>query len=79
MKKNTLIEVEWDDIVSDSAWLTEQKAANEPLAQCKSAGYFLNEIKGVLRLSSTIQYGKSTDRDIIVIPRGVIRKIRRLK
>ena len=79
MKKNTLIEVEWVDIISDSAWLSDKKAADCPPAQCKSVGYFLNRTKNVIRLSSTIQYGKDNDRDITVIPVGVIKKIRRFK
>jgi len=79
MKKNTLIEVEWDDIVYDSTWLSEHKAANYPTAKCKTMGYFLNQTKKVLRLSATIQFDKDNERDITVIPLGVIKKIRRLK
>ncbi|KKK51886.1 hypothetical protein LCGC14_3110480 [marine sediment metagenome] len=79
MKKNTLIEIEWEDIVSDSAWLIEEVAVKEPLTQCKSVGYFLNKTKEVIRLSSSIQLGKDSERDVIVIPLGVVKKIRRLK
>ena len=35
--------------------------------------------KDMLRLSATIQLGKDPERDITVIPLGVIKKIRRLK
>ena len=69
----------WDDIVSDSAWLPEQKAADYPVTQCKSVGYFVNKTKDILRLSATIQLGKDPERDVIVIPLGVVKKIRRLK
>lgn len=79
MKKNTLIEVDWIDIVSDSSWMSEQKAVNYPAMQCKSVGYFVNEDKNVLRLSATIQLDKEPERDITVIPKGVVKKIRRLK
>lgn len=79
MKKNTLIEVEWLDIVADSAWLSEQKASEFPVTPCKSVGYFLNKDKNVLRLSGTIQTGNSNERDINVIPIGVVKRIRRLK
>lgn len=79
MKKNTLIEVCWDDIVADSAWLSELKASYYPATECKTVGYFLNKTKTVLRLSATIQLCDRPERDIIVIPVGVIKKIRRLK
>lgn len=77
-EKNDLIEIEWVDIISDSSWFAEQKAAEFPPAQCKSAGYFLNETEDLIRLSHTIQVGEDKDRDIIVIPKGVIRNIRKL-
>lgn len=78
MEKNDLIEVEWIDIVSDSAWLSEQKAVEFSPAQCKSVGYFLNETDELIRLSSTIQLSGEKERDITVIPKGVIKNIRRL-
>lgn len=79
LKKNDLIEITWVDIVSDSAWLSEQKANEYPPTQCKSAGYFLNRTKNVIRLSASIQCGKDNERDMTVIPNGVIKKIRKLK
>jgi len=79
VKKNTLIEVEWDDIVSDSAWMSEQKAADYPVTQCKSVGYFVNKTKKVLRLSAMIQLDRDPERDVTVIPLGVVKRIKRLK
>jgi len=79
VKKNTKIEVEWDDIVSDSAWMSERKAVDYPVTQCKSVGYFVNKTEKVLRLSATIQLGKDPERDVTVIPIGVVKRIRRLK
>lgn len=79
LKKNDLIEIEWVDIVADSAWLLEQKANEYPLTQCKTAGYYLNETEDLIRLSATIQCGKDNERDICVIPQGVIRRIRKIK
>ena len=79
MKINTKIEVEWDDIQAQSGWLTEKEAKAFPVCNCKSIGYFLYQDKKVLRLSSSIQTGKDTDRDCAVIPIGCITKISRLK
>ena len=79
MKKNTLIEVEWDDIYATCSWYTDAAASSFPICRCKSVGYFLNRDKTVLRLSPTIQTGKFSDRDVIAIPVGCIAKVRRLK
>ena len=79
MKKNTLIEVKWDDTITDSAWIAEEKAAKNPAMKCKSVGYFLNKDKKVLRLSHTIQLCDKPERDLSVIPLGCVTKIRRLK
>lgn len=76
MLKNDLIEIEWEDIVSDSSWYSERKAAEFLLAQCKSAGYFLNETEDLIRLSHTIQINEEKERDITVIPKGVVKNIR---
>ena len=79
MKKNTLIEVEWNDTFTTAAWHTDASASNIPIVQCKSVGYFLNKDKKVLRLSPTIQIGAFSGRDGTAIPVGCITKIRRLK
>lgn len=79
VKKNQLVEVLWDDIIADSAWMSELKAAYYPATKCKTVGYFINKTKTVLRLSGTIQICDKPERDVVVIPVGVIKKIRRLK
>ena len=79
MKKNTKIEVYWDDIVSTSSWLTEKTTNEISVCKCRSLGYFFYQDKKILRLSSTIQTGKDSDRDCTVIPIGCITKISRLK
>lgn len=78
MEKNNLIEIEWVDIVSDSSWFTEQKAAEFPFVRCTSVGYYLNDTEDLIRLSHTIQVDGDKDRDITVIPKGVVKNIRKL-
>lgn len=78
MKKNTLIEVEWDDTVFAAIWYTEKNASIKQPVMCRTVGYFLNKDKKVLRLSHTIQVSQYHERDISVIPIGCITKIRRL-
>lgn len=78
MQKNDLIEIKWVDIVTESKWLSEQKAAEFLPVPCKCVGYFLNETEDVIRLSHTIGLEEKGERDITVIPKGVVKNIRRL-
>ena len=78
LKLNQIIEVEWDDTVTDSAWISEEKAVKKLEIKCKSVGYFLNKDKRVLRLSHTIQLCDKPERDLTIIPQGCITKIRKL-
>ena len=79
MKKNTLIEVEWDDAYTVAVWHTNESMDNLPLVKCRSVGYFVNKDKKVLRMSHSIQTGSFSGRDGTAIPVGCITKIRRLK
>ncbi|KKN71218.1 hypothetical protein LCGC14_0422610 [marine sediment metagenome] len=79
MKKNTLIEVEWNDTFATCSWHTDASASNLPVCKCKTAGYFINKDKVALRVSHTVQTGQFDARDASAIPVGCITKIRRLK
>ena len=79
MKKNTKIEVEWDDTCTVAGWLTDTSMSNLSLVKCKTVGYFVNQDKKVLRLSHSIQVGAFSARDGTAIPIGCITKICRLK
>ena len=78
LKLNQLIEVEWNDIITHSAWIPQDEAEKKPTCKCKSAGYFLNQNDKIIRLSCTIQLGDKPERDLTVIPKGCITKISRL-
>jgi len=79
LKLNDRIEVEWDDTVTHSVWIPQEEAKEKMSCRCKSVGYFLNQDKKIIRLSCTIQLGDKPERDLTVIPKGTITKIRRLK
>ena len=78
LKLNSIIEVEWVDIVSHTLWLSHDRAETELPCKCKSVGYFLNQDENTLRLSCTVQSGDKSERDLTVIPKGCITKIRKL-
>jgi len=79
LKLNDIVEVEWDDVVTHSQWLSEEKAVKEMPCVCRSLGYFFNQDDKALRLSCTVQSGDNPERDLTVIPQGAIIKIRKLK
>jgi hypothetical protein len=79
LKLNDIVEIEWVDIVTHSVWIPQEEAKEKPLCQCKSVGYFLNQDDKIIRISCTIQLDDKPERDLTVIPKGCITKIRRLK
>ncbi len=81
MKKNTRIEVEWDDTLEDPSWMTEEEAGKIPSElHVKTAGYFLKEDDKYLWLSSMISAKRRRgNRSSTIIPKGTITKIRILK
>ncbi len=56
-KKDTMLYIEWDDIVQKSEWLKEKKASTTKAAVCKTVGFVLNTDETNLRLLAP-QQGK---------------------
>ena len=79
LHKNDLIEIEWVDAHDTSDWLTEEEAKKRPPEiDCKSVGYYLRRDKELIYISSSIGKMKKGERDRKVIPRGMIKRIRKL-
>jgi len=81
LKKNTRLEIFWHDILSVSAWRSEEEASKVGAAKCKSLGYFLNEDDEFIRISSCVGHDDElgNERNVTIIPKGCITKIRRLR
>lgn len=77
IKFGQLLIVNWDDIISTEAWVSEEEANQLTPLDCVSIGWVLSVDAEVLRLSSTIS-GQS-EANVIVIPKGVITRIRELE
>lgn len=69
-----LLVVNWKDIVSTEAWISEEEASNLEPMNCVSVGWLLSKEDDVLRLASTI--GGNDDTNVIVIPKGVIQSVK---
>ena len=78
LKKNQLVEIRWSDITSDAAWLKPQISEKYPVVDCLSVGYFLNQDKKLIRISSMIN-NNDGESDVTVIPLGCVTKIIKLK
>lgn len=74
-KRDTMLLVEWVDIMEDPAWMDHAKAEIEKTESCQTLGFYLNHDKHVVRLSSTIA---KDQRNVVVIPLGCIKKVRKV-
>ena len=71
-----IVEVIWEDIVSDSRWLSKKKRKKFKCAVVKSYGILESRGKKYLKLNHSIC---GNDADITVIPKSVVLKIRELE
>ncbi|HEC66922.1 MAG TPA: hypothetical protein ENI23_16730 [bacterium] len=77
IKAGTLLLITWDDIVSDASWLKDCSAQIYQPARCKDIGWFVNEDKLNIRITTSVQ--SSGEKNISVIPKGVIRNVIKIK
>ena len=76
VKEGTLFIITWDDIVEKSEWLSDDNAKEIQPAVCKTVGWFVNNDKDNIRLTSTV--AEDGDKSICVIPKGVIRDVKKI-
>lgn len=76
IKEGTLLIIDWEDIVEKSGWLGDEEAQNYPPALCKTVGWFVNDDDSNIRLTSTV--ANDGDKNITVIPKGVIRQVKKI-
>jgi hypothetical protein len=81
-KKDTLLEVLWDDCVANPGWFSESYILDKvSVAKCQTVGYFFYSDKDCVIVSSTlgIERDGKKDRDYIIIPWGCITKVNRCR
>jgi len=76
LKYNAPIEVIWWDATSDSEWRGEDIVKKEKPAVCHSVGYYTAHNNDSLIISPDYNDGK--DRSTTLIPRGMVKKVRKL-
>ena len=77
IKEGTLLLITWDDIVSDSGWIKDEQAQIYQPIRCKDVGWFVNSDKLNIRITSSVNI--SGEKNISVIPKGVIRDVIKIK
>lgn len=76
VKHNDIVEVIWWDANSSSEWRGEDIVKKEKPTICYSVGYYTIHNNDSLIISPDYNDGK--DRSTILIPRGMIKRVRKL-
>ena len=76
VKEGTLLVVTWHDIRSDDRWLEDTEAQSFEPAICKNVGWFVNDDKLNIRITSSV--ADDGDKSIVVIPKGCVRDVRKI-
>ena len=77
------VKIIWQDIVSNSEWMTLDKAKEQMYSWCEDTGYLLHKDKKKLIIFASHSFddedGSLTVGNITVYPRSVVKKIEVLK
>ena len=73
-KSNDLVLVLWFDINQNPTWLPRTEALLKKSPVCASVGFFIEEDKSSLKLSSSICLCDD-ECDSLIIPKGCIKKV----
>ena len=76
IKTGTILIITWSDIKSENSWLKDDDAKNYAPATCKDVGWFVNDDELNIRLTSSI--ADDGDKNIVVIPKGTIRDVKKI-
>ena len=77
LKYNDIVEIIWLDATSDSSWRYEDKVKKDKPAICHTVGYYVTQDKVAIVVSP--DWSDSKERSSIVLPLGMMKKIRKLK
>ncbi len=77
MKKVKYVEVEWDDASSSPLWHSPDELPH--VQTCLTRGWLLVDNKREVVLAASIQLQGPDVGEIIAIPRGMVKRLRRLK
>ena len=77
-----MVEVVWQDIVSDSGWQDIEQLKDSKLATCVTKGHLLSQVKGVTRIFGDYSTNDKGEIEQIgnttIIPNSVIVSIKKI-
>jgi len=77
-----MVEVVWQDIVSDSGWQDLEQLKDSKLATCVTKGHLLSQVKGVTRIFGDYSTNDKGEIEQIgnttIIPNSVIVSIKKI-
>jgi len=77
-----MVEVVWQDIVSDSGWQDLEQLKDSKLATCVTKGHLLSQVKGVTRIFGDYSTNDTGEIEQIgnttIIPNSVIVSIKKI-
>jgi hypothetical protein len=77
-----MVEVVWQDIVSDSGWQDVEQLKDSKLATCVTKGHLLSQVKGVTRIFGDYSTNDKGEIEQIgnttIIPNSVIVSIKKI-
>lgn len=77
-----MVEVVWQDIVSDSGWQDLEQLKDSKLATCVTKGHLLSQVKGVTRIFGDYSTNDKGEIEQIgnttIIPNSVIISIKKI-
>lgn len=76
-KRVPFVEVHWSDAASCATWRGPDELPH--VQPCMTRGWLLEEGKDEVVIAATIQVDSPDVGEIIAIPRGMVKRIRRLK
>ncbi len=74
--KIKFVEVEWDDASASALWHSPDDLPH--VARCLTRGWLMEENKREVILAASVQLQGCDVGEIIAIPRGMVKRIRRL-
>jgi len=77
IKEGTLLLITWDDIVSDASWVKDDNARRYLPIRCKDIGWLINDDKLNIRITSSAN--SMGEKNVTVIPKGVLRDVKIIK
>ena len=78
-RKREILEIEWDDTATTCGWKSDKFLEKEAPAPCRSVGYFIKQNKNCITVTKCLAIDDNDGLDAQTIPKGCVKKIRRLK